>query len=95
MKKEEITLTEKQKKVLNAIYEQAIDATGGDFGIVDEVMENMKRSKMRRYQIGAIISTLVEKKLIVVHPKRRVNNEGKPIRQITFKKKDIEKIIKK
>ena len=49
MKKEEITLTEKQKKVLNAIYEQAIDATGGDFGIVDEVMENMKRSKMTRY----------------------------------------------
>lgn len=48
MKKEEITLTKNQEKVLNAIYEQAIDATGGDFGIVDEVMDNMKRSKMKK-----------------------------------------------
>lgn len=91
-------LTEKQKMVLKAMYNNAIGCTAGDFGFVDEVIEDLK-DQMTVYQIGAIIATLSEKNLVKIWKRERINNIGKYkgdlVRQFTFfDLDDVKELVK-
>lgn len=94
-------LTEKQKIVLKAMYDNVMftkGCTAGDFGFVDEVIEDLK-DQMTMYQIGAVIATLSKKNLVKVWKRQRVNDiskyKGDLVRQFTFfNLDDVKELVK-
>jgi hypothetical protein len=92
-KSAELTLTDKQIKVLKAIIQNANDASGGDFAFTDEVigMVTKGRGALTRFQAGAILSTLKEKKIIQIWAWEKTENGW--VRQITINDMKVAKAL--
>lgn len=76
-------LTEMERKVLKALYESAMKATGGEFGFIEEA-----RGVVGVDQLAGVVASLVKKDIINVYPPERTNGVGPVYTQFTFKGED-------
>jgi hypothetical protein len=58
-------LTENEVQALRAAYRSAYQ-NGHDFGFVEDIVRDLK--PMKAQAVGALVTSLVQKKLIEVHP---------------------------
>ena len=66
-------LTPLEAKVLDAMKTAAMDATGGDFGLMDEV--DYKALGLTGQEFGGVVTALGNKGLVTVDDPYKVNNE--------------------
>jgi len=59
-----MTLTEMEQKVLDALTQNALDCSGGDFACAEEI--NTKALGLSKQQFGALLTSLETKRVISV-----------------------------
>lgn len=83
----ETTLTALEQKVYDALKQNAMDATGGDFACAEEI--STKDLGISKQQFGALLTTLETKGVISVdicyiNDNLRRNSKGTKVTQVSF-----------